>query len=75
MSTIQDVTAAVTAQATVEDSVLTMLNGLVDQMKAAKATNDSTAMDAILTEIEANTAKLQAAVTANTVVAPVTVVP
>ena len=71
MSTIQEVTDAVTAQATVEDSVLTMLNGLVTQIQEAKATNDSTALDAVLAEIQANTAKLQTAVTANTSTAPV----
>ena len=71
MATMQDVQTAVAAQRTVEDSVITLLNGVNQQLQAAKAANDPAALDAVITDITTNTRKLSDAVTANTVVAPV----
>jgi hypothetical protein len=68
MATIQDVTAAVAAESTVDDSIIALLNGIVQQLKDAQAANDPAALDAVVSSIQANTAKLQAAVTANTIV-------
>jgi len=66
MATIQDVQAAVAAESTVDDSIITLLNGIVQQLKDALATGNPAALDAVVQSIQANTAKLQAAVTANT---------
>ncbi len=66
MATIQDVQAAVAAESTVDDSIIALLNGIVQQLKDAQASGDPAALDAVVQGIQANTAKLQAAVTANT---------
>jgi hypothetical protein len=72
MATMQDVQAAVAAQNTVEDSVVTLLNGINQQLQDAKASNDPAALDAVIASINANTQKLSDAVTANTAVATTT---
>jgi len=69
MATMQDVQNAVAAQQTVEDSVITLLNQVAQQVKDAQTTNDPAALDAVVASIQANTDKLSAAVTANTTVA------
>jgi len=66
MATIQDVSAAVAAESTVDDSIIVLLNGIVQQLKDAQASNDPAALDVVVANIQANTAKIQAAVTANT---------
>jgi len=66
MATIQDINAAVAAQSTVEDSIIVLLNGIVQQLKDAQAANDPAALDKVIADITANTQKLQDAVTANT---------
>jgi len=66
MATLQDVTAAVAAESTVDDSIIVLLNGIVQQLKDAQASNDPAALDVVVANIQANTAKIQAAVTANT---------
>lgn len=71
MATIQDVNAAVAAESSVDDSIVTLLNGIVQQLKDAKASGDPAALDAIVAGIQANTKKLSDAVTANTPVTPV----
>jgi hypothetical protein len=71
MATIQDVSAAVSAESSVDDSIITLLNGIVQQLKDAQASNDPAALDAVVAGIQANTKKLQDAVTANTPVTPV----
>jgi hypothetical protein len=70
MATDQDIQTAVAAQSTVADSVVTLLNGINQQLKDAIASNDPAALDAIVASITANTTKLSDAVTANTTVAP-----
>lgn len=70
MATIQDVSAAVAAESTVDDSIIVLLNGIVQQLKDAQASNDPAALDVVVANIQANTAKIQAAVTANTAPTP-----
>lgn len=66
MATMQDVQAATAAESTVDDSIITLLNGIVQQLKAAQASNDPAALDAVVSSIQANTKKISDAVTANT---------
>lgn len=66
MASIADLQAAVTAQKTVADSVVTLLTGIAAQLAAAIAANDPAQVQAVLDGLTANTAELQAAVTANT---------
>src|SRR5258708_29817391 len=70
MATIQDVSAAVAAESSVDDSIITLLNGIVQQLKDAQASGDPAALDVIVAGIQANTKKIQDAVTANTPVTP-----
>jgi hypothetical protein len=70
MATIQDVSAAVSAESSVDDSIVTLLNGVVQQLKDAQASNNPAALDAVIAGIQTNTKKLQDAVTANTPVTP-----
>jgi hypothetical protein len=69
MATLTDVETAVAAERTVEDSVVTLLNGLAAQLKAALAANDPAAVQAVVDQITANTQAMSAAVTANTAAA------
>ena len=62
MATLDDLVTDVAAQATVVDSVVTLLQGLRDQLAAAIAAGDPAKVQAVLTAIDANTAKLTAAV-------------
>lgn len=71
MATIQDVSNAVSQESSVDDSIVTLLNGIVQQLKDAQASNDPAALDAVVAGIQANTKKIQDAVTANTPVTPV----
>lgn len=71
MATIQDVSAAVAAESSVDDSIITLLNGIVQQLKDAQASNDPAALDIVVADIQANTKKLQDAITANTPITPV----
>jgi hypothetical protein len=71
MATIQDIQAAVAAESTVDDSIVTLLNNIVAELKAAQASNDPLALDAVVASIQANTKKLSDAVTANTPATPV----
>lgn len=66
MATIQDVQAAVAAESSVDDSVVTLLQSIVQQLKDAQASNDPAALDAVVASIQANTKKLSDAVVANT---------
>jgi ABC-type transporter Mla subunit MlaD len=69
MATIQNVVDAVTAQSTVDDSIVVLLNGIVQQLKDAQASGDPAALDAVVSSIQSNTKKISDAVTANTPVA------
>lgn len=70
MATLQDIANAVAAETSVDNSIVTLLNGIVAQLQAAQASNDPAAMDAVVSSIQANTAILQTAITANTPVTP-----
>ncbi len=71
MATIQDINAAIAAESSVDDSIIALLNGIVQQLKDAQASNDPAALDVVIAGITANTKKIQDAVTANTPVTPV----
>jgi hypothetical protein len=66
MATLQDITAAVAAEATVEQGVIVLLGQLTAAVQAAVASSDPTQLQAVLDSITAQTAALSAAVTANT---------
>lgn len=66
MATMQDLTAAVDRNTSVDDSVITLLEGIVQQLKDAQASNDPAAIDAVIAKLDANTQKMTDAVTANT---------
>lgn len=66
MATMQDLRSAVERNTTVDDSVLTLLAGISQQLKDAQAANDPQAIQDIITQLDANTQKMTDAVTANT---------
>lgn len=72
MATMQNVTDAIAAESTIDDSIVTLLNGIVQQLKDAQAAGTPAALDAVVAGIQANQAKISAAVLANTPAAPVT---
>lgn len=63
-ASIDDVVTAVQNETTVEQSVITLLNQLSAQVKAAGT--DPVKLQAVLDQISTNSAALSAAVTANT---------
>lgn len=66
MATIQDVNAAVAAESSVDDSIIALLDGIVQQLKDAQASNDPAALDVIVAGIQANSKKISDSVVANT---------
>lgn len=66
--TLDEVLSDVTDESTVVDSLVTLVQGLHDQVTAAKG--DQVKIDAIFAAAEANKAKLAAALVANTDAAP-----
>lgn len=74
---MDDLRAAVAAQSTVGDSVVTLLNDITQRLKDAVASGDPAELNALLADITANNTKLAEAVTKNTPVAsePPPVVP
>jgi hypothetical protein len=66
MATLQDVRDAVARQTTVEQSVVTLLGQISQQLKDAIAANDPAALQAVVDQIDANTKTLSDAVLANT---------
>lgn len=68
MTAMTDLQAAVAQETTVEGSVLTLLQGIADQLKAAGT--DPAALAALTSQINTNISTMQAAVTANTPAAP-----
>lgn len=63
---MQELNAAVQRNTDVEASVETMLQGISQQLKDAKASNDPAAIQAVIDQIDSNTKRLSDAVTANT---------
>jgi hypothetical protein len=66
MATLAELNAAVARNTDAEDSVVTLLQGISQQLKDAKASNDPAAIDAVIAQLDANTAKAAAAVVENT---------
>ena len=66
MSAMTDLQAAVARNGDVEASAVTLLQGVVQQLKGAIAANDPAALSALATSLTAQTDALAAAVTANT---------
>lgn len=66
MATIVDIQNAVAAEKTVEDSVVALLSQISAQLKAAIASNDPAALQAVVDSLNTNAASLSAAVVANT---------
>lgn len=68
MATLDDVVAKVTDVGTVEDSVITLLTGIKAQLDAAG--QDPAKLQALSDALDAQKAKLAAAITANTPATP-----
>lgn len=66
MATMEELKAAVSRNTDVDDSVLTMLQGISQQLKEAQAQNDPQAIADVIAQLDANTQKMTDAVTANT---------
>lgn len=67
-ATIQDILDGVNAESTVDDSIIALLQNIADQLKNAGVPQAQ--IDAIMTVVNANQAKIAAAVLANTPAAP-----
>jgi len=71
MASLDETLAAVTAESTVDDSIIALLQGLAAQIAAGGLSPaDQAKVDAIFSQATANAAKVSAAVTANTPPAP-----
>ena len=68
--TLDDLLTKVTNLTTVDDSLVALCQGLSEQLKAAIAANDPAKIQAVADALDAETAKITAAVTANTPAAP-----
>lgn len=66
MATLADLKAKVEAEHTVEQSAVTLLQQIAQMLKDAQAANDPAKIQEIVDMLDANTAELSAAVTANT---------
>lgn len=66
MANMQDILDSVHSESDVDDSIISLLNGISQQLKDAQAQNDPAAIQAVIDGIEANKKKLSDAVTANT---------
>lgn len=66
MTKLDDLNSAVERNTAVDDSVLTLLDGIVQQLKDAQASNDPQAIDNLIAKLDANTQKMTDAVTKNT---------
>jgi molecular chaperone GrpE (heat shock protein) len=66
MTAMDDLNAAVQRNTDAEASVITLLEGISQQLKDALAANDPAAIKAVIDKLDANTAAAAAAVVANT---------
>lgn len=69
MSVLDDLTKAVEAQKSVDDSIEALLDGIAQQLRDSQSANDP-AIQALITDLTNNAAKVQAAITRNTPVTP-----
>jgi hypothetical protein len=72
MATIQDVVTEVAAETTVNQSIVTLLDGIAAQLTAANNSGNPAAVDAVIASMQSNSKILTDAILANT---PVVVVP
>jgi len=70
MATLQDVLADVQQESDIDDSIITLLTNISQQLKDAQAQNDPAAIQSVINQIDANKKKISDAVTANTIVQP-----
>jgi len=70
MADLTDLQTEVTQNTDVVASAVSLLNGLSQQLKDALAANDPAAVQALVDQLDANTATLADAVAANTPAAP-----
>ena len=70
MATFDDLKAAVARNSAVDSSVVTLLQGISQQLKDAQAANDPAAIQSVIDQLDANTKTLSDAVTANTPAPP-----
>lgn len=66
MTKFDDLTAAVERNTAIDDSLLALLEGIVQQLKDAQSSSDPAAIDNLIAKLDANTQKMQEAVTKNT---------
>lgn len=66
MATMEDLKTSVQKNTDAEGSVIALLQGISQQLKDAQAANDPAAIQAVIDQIDANTAAAAAAVVANT---------
>ena len=66
MATLQDITDAVNNETSVDNAIVTLLDGIVTQLQAAQSSTDPTAMATVVANIQANTKILSDAIVANT---------
>lgn len=66
MATMQELKAAVERNTSIDDSVLTLLEGISQQLKDAQANDDPQAIQDIINQLDANTQKMTDAVSKNT---------
>lgn len=70
MPIMQALRDAVLRNTAVDDSVLAMLQGIVQQLKDAQAANDPAAINELISALDADTQKMADAVAANTPAPP-----
>ena len=70
MSALDNLKTAVTAQTTVDQSALTLIEGIASQLSTMAASNNDAALQALADELTASTTPLASAVAANTPAAP-----
>lgn len=70
MSALDDLSAAVQQTQNLEQSAVTLIQGLAKQITDAVASNDSAALTALASQLNSSAAELAAAVTANTPASP-----
>ena len=67
MATMQDLLAAVNDESTVDDSIITLLDQISQQLKDAQVSNDPAAIQKVIDQVAVNKQKISDAVTRNTV--------
>jgi len=70
MATLQDILADVQSESTLDDSIITLLGNISQQLKAVQASQDPAALQSVIDQIDANKKKISDAVTVNTPVDP-----